>query len=167
MERYDVLAVMRKRLRETGLYKLDGTTKVDAELKAYTAGFQAVMNAYEKLAGELAVQTAETFGLTLREGLIGLSLSHLPLAQRRAQLLQNLAVSGNDYTVEAIEKALDAAGITARITERPEDNAITVTVTDISRTGAEERSVVETLAALYLPAHLHITYDFSETYGIA
>lgn len=164
MERYDVLAVMQKRLRETGLYKLDGTTMADAELKAYAAGFQIVMDAYETLAGELMVKTAESFGLTLREGLIGLTLSHLPLEQRRGQLLQNLSVCGNDYTVAAIEKALDGVGITARITERPDDNAITVMVTDLSRTGAESQSAVEALAELYLPAHLHVTYDFSQTY---
>lgn len=163
MEQYDVLAVMQKRLRETGLYRLDGTTVADAELKAYAAGFQFVMNAYETLAKELAVKTAESFGLTMREGLLGLSFSHLPLAQRRAQLLTNLSVSGGDYTVAALERALDGVGITARITERPDDKAITVTVTDTARTGAASQSAVQALAELYLPAHLHITYDFSQT----
>ncbi len=163
MELYDVLAVMQKRLRETGLYRLDGTTVVDAELKAYAAGFQVVMNDYETLAKELAVNTAESFGLAMREGMLGIPLSHLPLGQRRAQLLQNLSVCSNDYTVDAIEKALDGVGITARITERPDDKAITVTVTDAARTGTESQSAVQALAALYLPAHLHVFYDFSQT----
>lgn len=162
MEQYDVLAAMESCLRKTGIYKLDGTTLVDAELAAYGAGFQFILDDYQILAKEIAVQTAESFGLTMREALIEQSFSHLPLEKRREQLLQNLAVGNDDYTVSAMEQQLDSLGITAHITERTADNAITVTVTDISRLAVQSRSVVQALAKIYLPAHLYVTYDFSQ-----
>lgn len=162
MEGYDVLAAMKSCLRKTGIYKLDGTTLVDVELAAYGAGFQLILDAYQILAKEIAVQMAESFGLTMREALIAQSFSHLPLERRRVQLLQNLAVSNDDYTISAMEQQLDSLGITAHITERTADNTITVTVTDISRLAVQSQPAVQTLAEIYLPAHLYVTYDFSQ-----
>lgn len=64
--------------------------------------------------------------------------------------------------ISAMEQQLDSLGITAHITERTADNTITVTVTDISRLAVQSQPAVQTLAEIYLPAHLYVTYDFSQ-----
>ena len=162
MERYAILDVMRRRLRETGLYTVDGTTLVDAELQAYAAGFQPVMEAYEALERELSVETAVDYGLTMRESLVGLETAHLPLAERRRMLLERMSIGCNDHTAAALERALDSLGITAKLEEHPEKDSITVVVEDISRLREPTEAAVKALAAQFLPAHLLIEYDFSQ-----
>ncbi len=162
MESYDVLAVMRSRLAATGLYTADGTTLVDSELSAYAAGFQLVLDDYTELAREAMVQTAETYGITLREAVLGLALPHLTMETRRELLLARLAVGCNDCNVEAVERALQSVGVTAEITEQPEEGAITVTVTGASQVQPRTQAALKERMALFLPAHLLVNYDFSQ-----
>lgn len=162
MEQYDVCAVMRSRLSSTGLYTVDGTTLVDAELAAYAAGFQMVLDAYSELAREAMLQTAEDYGITMREALVGYSLPHLQMATRRQLLLDRLAMSSNAYTVGDLERALRSVGVVAAITERPEERSITVTVTNVSQVQPKTQAAVKARAELFLPAHLRIEYDFSQ-----
>lgn len=162
MERYDVLDVMGRRLRETGLYTVDGTTLVDAELQAYAAGFQPVMEAYEELERELSIRTATDYGLTLREALVGQWAPHLSVAERRRMLLARLSIGSNDHTVPALERALDSVGIIAQIKENPAEDSITVVVTDVSRLQNPTAEMIQSLAGQFLPAHLLIEYDLSK-----
>ncbi|MDD5952707.1 MAG: hypothetical protein PUC32_03515 [Oscillospiraceae bacterium] len=161
MEPYDVLTGMKNRLRETGLYTLDGTTLVDAELAAYAAGFAPLMASYDELCRELMVQTAESYGIDQREMLLGNGFLYLPLETRRQMLLARLAMSGNDYTADALQRALDSVGIVSTITEQPSSDSILVKVTDVSRVSSKTQAAVKALAEQFLPAHLCIAYDFS------
>lgn len=162
MEEYRALPVMQSRLRETGLYTVDGNTLVDAELKAYAAGLQIVMDAYERLEKETMVQTAEDYGLVLREALVGQAFPQLELAMRRQMLVQHLAIDPNGYSISALEAALDCIGITAQLQEVVETETLHVIVLDVSRLRDQTEEAVKALAEKFLPAHLLITYDFSQ-----
>jgi hypothetical protein len=88
-------------------------------------------------------------------------MSYLSLEERRKMVLHRLSTGENDYTVSALEQSLDSVGITAAITEQPGEKQITVTVTKASRVQPETKAAVRERAALVLPAHLTVTYDFS------
>ena len=162
MENYDPLAAMRRRLRETGVYKADGTTLVDAELAAYQAGLQPVLEAYETLWRELFVRTAETYGLENKEHLVECSKGNISLARRRAMLLHHLSVGESDFTVEALESALACVGITATIEEVPEEGKLSVVVTDLSEMAEPTEENAAAMAERFLPVHLTAEFDFSE-----
>ena len=155
MENYDPLAAMRRRLRETGVYKADGTTLVDAELAAYQAGLQPVLEAYETLWRELFVRTAETYGLENKEHLVECSKGNISLARRRAMLLHHLSVG-------ELESALACVGITATIEEVPEEGKLSVVVTDLSEMAEPTEENAAAMAERFLPVHLTAEFDFSE-----
>lgn len=162
MEQYDVLAVMKKRLSETGLYTVDGSTLVDGELAAYAAGFSPLFAAYGEVAKEAMLLTAEDWGFACWEGLLGSALRHLTVEDRRQMLLARLAMTERDGTVAGLTAGLLAFGVGATITEDPDNDAITVTVTDVSKVQPKTQAAVKERAAQVLPAHLAVTYDFSQ-----
>ena len=161
MEHYRPLDVMRRRLRETGVYKADGTTLVDAELAAYQAGLQPVLEAYETLWRELFVSTAESFGIENKEHLVGCAKGDVSLARRREMLLHHLSVGESDFTVRSLESALACVGITATIAEVPQEGKLRVVVTDLSGMAEPTQENARALAERFLPVHLAVEYDFS------
>lgn len=161
LQPYDFLAVMRRRLAETGLYTPDGTTLADCELAAYAVGMTLLLQQMQELERELFLPTAQDWGLTLWEGTIGVCRHHLDAAQRRSLLLAYLAVSPADCTAVALERQLDSLGITAQVTEQMSAGVVTVAVTDVSRLANPSEEAVQALAKRFLPLHLTINWDFS------
>ena len=113
----DILASMKQKLQSTGLYRLDGSTLVDAELQAYAAAMQALADEIWKLEQEGFVQTAGGDGLELWERACGNVRDTLSTADRREMLCSRLRVTPNDYTAGKLQDALLAAGILAHVAE--------------------------------------------------
>lgn len=158
---YPILQSLQKRLQETGVYRADGTTLVDCELSSYAAAFQPVLNQYDELLRELALETAESYGLTMREQLVGRSFAHLPLEVRRESIRACLSVRPGDCTKESLERLLSSVGIVCTITEEPETASLLVTVTDVSNLLNPTQTSVQEIVLQYLPAHRLIRWDFS------
>ena len=161
MESYDMIASMRRRLTETGVYRADGTTAVDAELAAYQAGLQPLTERYEALWQELFVQTAENWGLEKKEHLVGCAAGVVSAEQRRAMLLHHLSVGESAFSKQALEDALACVGISAAITELPSEGKLRIIVTDLSGMAEPDEETAVALAERFLPVHLTAEFDFS------
>jgi hypothetical protein len=145
-------------LRPLGLYRLDGATLVDAELKAYAAGLKLFWEAAAAFTRECFTATAEEEGLTLREALCGGTPAGLTVEQRRERLLYRTAVTADDCSREGVARALVAAGLHADVVEQP-DEALYVNVhAPLGDTAL--CAALEAAAQEFLPAHIEAVFDF-------
>ena len=149
------------RLRPLRLYRLDGSTLVDAELAAYAAGLAVLENILDTLEQELFVSTAQDYGLALREQLFGGVKQSLPLSDRREMLLYRGGITAADCTREGIERAVAAAGVRCAIQENRPDGVLYLNCMELLNpfTG---RDAVQKAAQDFLPAHLQAQFDFRD-----
>lgn len=154
-----VLQEMRDLLSPLGLYALDGQSMVDAELYSYAEGLQMAEDALRELEREIRIDTAEDYGLVLREAALGLAQSALPLAERRARLLYHLGDLRQDFTPAGMERALQSMGFSAALCERDTDRSLTLSV----QPGLPLQQYAALIAAAdrLLPAHLQYTLSVS------
>lgn len=114
----NVLDSMTDKLKPIGLYNLNGSSRIDAELAAYAAGMNLVYEGIEELKNEVFIPTAVDYGLNLREQAFGPKKENLPVEDRRSMLLYRGAVTVNDYTRESMERAMIAAGLRTSMSEK-------------------------------------------------
>lgn len=151
---------MKEKMRRLGIYTLDGSTLVDAELKAYQAGLAPLCDALAEAKRELCIQTAQTWGLARRERMFGPEKPDLPAADRREMLLARFSVARDDFTRDAIERAVIASGFDVSITERPSEGKIQVNCIRVL-SDLTEQEAMKRAASEFLPAHLLWEFDFS------
>lgn len=153
----DAYESMRRQLRPTGLYTLDGTTAVDRELAAYAEGLNAVIAQLSELQAESFVATACGYGLSYREQAFALSASGTA-EERRAVLLGLGAVGRGDCTKEGIEAALSALGLSVGLEEDAADSRVVAHFLAAPACGETE---AQKKLEIFLPAHLSAESDFS------
>ena len=145
-------------LRGTGLYTLDGDTRVDAELSAYGAGFALIEASFLELLGELFIETAAGYGLDCWELLFRPQVSAGTAAQRRASLLARLGVGGDAHTLAEYSALLPGAGVEGTLAET-EEGGLLVTGSPVGVTEEEAERELDRL----LPAHLAWELQQGET----
>lgn len=147
------------KLKAIGLYSLNGSTRVDAELAAYAEGFTLISDSIEELEREVFIPTAIDYGLTLREQAFGPQKTDLPVEDRRSMLLYRGAVTVNDYTRESMERAMIAAGVKTSMSEKIPEKKLYINY--IAALGGY-RTPEQIIAAAneFLPAHLVCEFDF-------
>ena len=148
---------MRRQLRPTGLYTLDGTTAVDRELAAYAEGLDALCADINELQAESFVAAASGYGLSLREQAFALPASGTA-EERRAALLGLGAVRQGSCTKEGTEAALAALGLSV---ELEEDAANSKVVAHFLAAPACGEAEAQKKLEIFLPAHLSAESDFS------
>lgn len=150
---------LRAALRPLGLYRLDGTTLVDAELCAYGAGFAFLEQALDVLWRESFLQTAEDYGLSMREEAMRLLLRpDGGVDKRRALLLYRLAVAPSDYNVRGMVGSIRAAGLNAVIVEDFVGKRLRIIENGFIGTYQDIDSVKDDVRRM-LPAHLEADFD--------
>lgn len=147
------------RLRPLRLYRLDGSTLVDAELFAYAAGLSLLEEELLTLEREAFVATARDYGLSLRERLFGSVKTALPLEDRREMLLYRGGVTAADCTRQGVERAMAASGIRCSIGENRKDGLLYINCIAFLNPFADQQSVIRA-AQESLPAHLSVLFDF-------
>ena len=153
----DTLESMKRQLRPTGLYRLDGTTAVELELAVYADALDAVRGELLELQAESFVATASGYGLRLRERASGLSPEG-ETADRRAALLGFGAVRRDSATRSALEAVFASLGFDAELEEDAAGQKITVKFRSMPKCGeTEARKKLE----IFLPAHLEAKADFT------
>lgn len=157
----DAIHRLRARLRPLGLYRLDGSTLVDAELSAYAAGLSLLDEELARLEREAFVPTAREEGLTLRERLFGGGKPSLPLEARREMLLYRGGVTASDSTRERIERAVAAAGVRCSIGENRADGILYLNCMELLNAFTGKQSA-QRAAQEFLPAHLETVFDFRD-----
>lgn len=153
------LQTMKECLRPMGLYRLDGTTMVDAELAAYAAELDRLNQALETLEKESFIPTAQEYGLSRREELFGRVKEQRPVEDRRNMLLYRGAVTCNDCTRAGMERAMVAAGLRTSIVEQTGSGGLYINCIAMLDTFTKKELAMER-AREFLPAHVSAVFDF-------
>lgn len=155
----NILNSMTAKLKPIGLYCLNGSSLIDAELEAYAEGMNLIYEGIEELKNEVFIPTAVDYGLSLREQAFGPKKENLAVEDRRSMLLYRSAVTVNDYTRESMERAMIATGLRISMSEKIADKELYINY--IESLGAYSTQV-EIIAAAneFLPAHLVCAFDF-------
>lgn len=152
---------LKNKLQPLRLYRLDGSSRVEAELTAMAAGLDLVYQALEELTQEAFVPTAQGMGLGMRELSFGSERPDLPMGLRRNMLLYRGAVTVNDNTKRSLEQAMLSIGIRAELFEVPEEQKLYVLCREVLDQSVTRYRLMQA-ALQFLPAHLEILFDFGK-----
>ena len=138
----------------TGVYDLNKSSAVCAELEAYAAVLDTVCAELEEMYRENFTATSQTYGLSRREEIVLGIVSYNFLPERRRSILaKKYLLTENDFTLGALEELLSSYGVQFGITENPQQQLIIV---DAELDGMSEtmknafaKSILD-----FLPAHL-------------
>lgn len=152
---------MKSKLKPLSIYDLSDSSLISAELAAYAEGLDTLYNISEEIEKECFINTAEDYGLSLREKMYSSIKSSLTLVQRREMLLYRYSITSNDFNKESIEKALVVAGINGYIIEAPSKDKIYINCLELFDTMVTN-AMAQAEAEKYLPAHLSYDFDFRQ-----
>ena len=153
---------MEKALRPIGMYQINYNTLVSIELSVYSNALDPLSETVDGLVSECFVATAEDFGLTSFEKLVGRERSDLELSKRRDMILSLINLNVNDNNVEGIKRFFRTLGVECEIEEYPMIQHIYIKPlnTDIN---PEEKAYIRKRAEEFLPCHNTFTIDFRHT----
>lgn len=146
-------------LRPLGVYDLQRGTINRSELAAYGAQLDGVELELEDTAREMNLTTARDFGLERIEALLPYRPVCTTTKQRREALAALLRISGDSFTLAAINDTLRGCGLNARAEEGDQPNYVKVYFPDVAGIpqGFDQlRVIIEEI----LPSHVDITYVF-------
>lgn len=147
---------MSEKLARTGLYNTSEGNLIYAELMAYAEGLDIYYNALDELLRECFIETAETYGLTMREKFISKCTADNTIEARRKSLVTALSIYKTDFTAEGFEKSLDIWGIEGTLAEDFENKKIIFDcTTDIPSNKLE---LIEKQVQDFVPCHF--TFEF-------
>ncbi len=149
---------MKSKLLETGIYKFSGSSNVENELKAYASELDRIFEKIDILERECFIDTAQTYGLSLRGNFLGYDRSDLTIEERRRML--NAAAQMQGYcTVDDFNLMLESYGIIEyKIVEHPSTNKLEVYVYD--RLDDDKKGLIESRINEDFPIHLEVSAVF-------
>lgn len=151
---------MKQKLRPLGFYDLNDDTLISAELSAYAVALDEISATLDEIERECFVSTAESYGLGMRERMLGPEQTNKSVEKRRKQLLYRSAITANDFTKSSLEKALAASGIIGSIVEYPSQNSVHINCSGLV-SDSLEKSEAQSMVEEFLPAHLECIFNFS------
>ena len=149
---------LRQLLAPLGVYNF-GAPFQSGELEALGAAFDQVEEALEETRRETCLATAEEWGLEKTAALFRRRPPAPDVEAMREALAALLRISGDSFTLEAVNDAITGCGINAKVEET--DQAGTVEVSFPQTPGippnfSEIRAIIEDI----IPAHLRIQYRY-------
>lgn len=117
-------------LSATGLYNAERNSLLFAELKAYAEGLDMVFDELEEMLRECFVETAESYGLTMRETWLKRYNPDRTLETRRNAIKSALSVSQSDYTYSGMRKIRDSFNLHGDFNAYTSPMKVTFTCTD-------------------------------------
>lgn len=149
---------LRALLRPLGVYKLEGSVNA-GELEAMGDALDGCAGELERVEREMLLTTAQDAGLDAVEAL----LTHRPVtadpARRRAALAALLRVSGDSFTLAAINDNLAGCGLNAVASEGVQAQTVEVRFPEVPGIpdGIDEmKAIIEDI----LPCHLAVAYVY-------
>lgn len=103
---------MTAKLRATGLYRLTNGGAVSLELQAYAQELDRLFGEIDEMLREAFIPTAETYGITERERMIGRERDDLSLARRRELLLRRESRTVGSSSPQDLNDVIEACGVT-------------------------------------------------------
>lgn len=152
MTTYERMAIL---LKSTGVYRMDGTTLIDAEMKAYGRQLDLLLGEADKLASSIyfddpknprASEFERLFGLPVTPG----SLEGVDLEVRRkkiAAMQKRLSIGNRSFGRTGMAAAIESFGLTVSCSEKA-NNSLTITVIENKEYLATPAEVEETLRNL-------------------
>lgn len=158
MESYDS---MKTKLDALGLYNIEENSNIYAELKSYAAALDEMFAILETMLKELFIDTAEDYGISSREILLGREKDGFSLDKRREMLKIYEQMMGGRCTPEAFDMILRGYGLTEfEIVEGAVHNRMNININD--SVSAELKKTVQERIAADFPSHLTVTVNFLE-----
>ncbi len=149
------LESMIKKLAPLGIYDTRNTSNIYAELSAYAAAIDSYRDLLDEALRECFISTAETFGLEIRERVVGDVRSDCSIEQRRNMLSTRASLGETDYNLAGFDKFMDSFGVQDyTLSESPSTQSVTVTITGDYPGNTE--SWIKNQIELILPAHLNM-----------
>lgn len=131
-------------LEQTGLYEPSDGSLLRAELAAYAEGLDLYFDELEALLRECFIATAQSYGITLREQLMGrMSFAGSNLTKRRNALLRGFSVNSGDFTTEGMMKVLESFGLTGSFSFSQQQFLLTVHPSQNMTTASKRRLKAE------------------------
>lgn len=146
-------------LRPLGVYDLREGRVNREELACYAARLDIGLNELEATAREMALMTAEDFGLEQVEALLPYRPASPTVELRRKALAALLRIGGDSFTPAAINDTLAGCGLNARAEETGQPGYVEIYFPDVAGIPEEFdrlRAIIEEI----LPCHLEVTYVF-------
>ncbi len=147
------LQSMIKKLTSLGIYDITDGSNIKHELEAYAFALDKHRENITALLIECFISSAESYGIELREKVLGDLKDFYPLSKRREMLRIRNIFGESDFTPSAIGRFLNGVGVTDyNITENPANNIISVSIGG-SYSDSEAKWIKKQVEDI-LPAHL-------------
>ncbi len=147
------LISMMNKLSPLGIYDLSDGTNIKNELQAYAQALYAHRQNMEELLREAFISSSESYGLEIREKVIGDVKSSYSTEKRREMLTLRKGFNESDFTKESLKKFLRSFGVSDySIIEVPTQGTISVCVG--GSYPDSEAKWIENQIKRILPAHL-------------
>lgn len=150
---------MRQKLKPLGFYNLNDTSLISAELSAYAQAINIIETLLDEIEKECFLATAQSYGLSIPEKMLGSEQSDKSYEDRRNSLLYRYSITANDFNKESIEKVLSVAGVNGYIIEVPEQNTMYINCLSLNDEIANKDEIKKQIEE-FLPAHLNCIFDF-------
>lgn len=145
-------------LRPMRIYDVDSGAGA-AELNALGLAMDGLFAALEETEREMVVPTAQTEGLARYEALLPYRPASPSLAERRDAIAALLSVSGESFTVGALNSTLSGCGITATVEETGTPQTVRVRFPGTMGVPEGVEALKERIEML-LPCHLAVDYFY-------
>lgn len=157
-------------LKATRLYRLDDSTLIEAEMKAYAKILRMLFEQAEAILKDCFLDEVESPRGEYFEELFGLPKTIFPLTEEKRLereykirlMKQRMAVTNQDFNAEAIKKAIETGGMKVTFSENPSTKTVTVTVMEDTNMLATEQEKKDFIRML-IPFHSSITYNMLES----
>lgn len=151
-------ATMKKVLESTGLYDTD-KQNINSELVVYASELDRIKNKLLYMLCECFINTAQTYGLALREQVFGAVRDDLTIEKRREMLTLREQLDSSCFTPEKIKSALESFGLEFELYEYP--SLYSVVIDTVGHYTAKEKSWIRSQVKKIMPAHLVVEVVFN------
>ncbi len=146
-------------LEGANLYNLEDSNIVD-ELTAYACILDEYYEKIRTLLTECFIDTSSSYGLIIREKILGAVRDDLSVEKRREQLKIRECIDSSSFTKEKIEEALRSFGLSDfGIVEHPSEYTVDVNI-NTTHTDAQKAWIKSQIKKI-MPAHLFVNINFT------
>ena len=157
----DSFTSMKQKLLPLNLYSVSDNSNLNAELLAYAEGLDILFNDLDTMLREYYISTAQSYGITEREKLVGAERSEYSITKRREMLKNREQTLGLSCTPNAFFMMLKSYGLSDFIiTEKFAQQEVVITVYD--SLSNEIKSWINERVEADFPSHLKISVVYSK-----
>lgn len=146
-------------LKPVGIYDRETGVFQQGELEAFAGVLDDVSDYLEDLQQEMCLLTAEDWGMERMSDLFVMRPTYLSLGERREALLALSRISGDSFTVSALNQVLQGCGTLAKVAETESLGVVEITFPNIPGIPSGFDNICSILEYI-LPAHLLVRYYF-------